>query len=225
MRKATAIVSLATLIAASSHALAASDADLAFEALANRYLDFIVEHSPVTGTAVGDHRADDRLDEVDGAARERTRTAYRAYRDALSEIDRGALSRANQIDAAMLSNEVNSTLFALDTLEEWAWNPLYYVNISGSSIYGLLAREFAPLDERLDNAAARLEQLPRFLEQARASLQSERVPKIHAETAIQQNPGLISIIDELIVPHLERVPDGTRERLEAAIELARGAVT
>jgi uncharacterized protein (DUF885 family) len=212
------------LFATSSIALAASNADQEFEALSSRYLDEIIEHSPVTATAIGDHRADDRLDEVDDAARERFRNAYRAYRDTLSTIDRDALSRANQVDAEMLSNEVDSTLFALDTVEEWAWNPLYYVNVSGGSIYGLLSRDFAPLAERLDNAAARLEQLPRFLEQARGSLRPERVPKIHAETAIQQNPGIISVIDEMIVPQLQQVPDATRERLEAAIEVARDAV-
>ena len=203
---------------------AESDADRQFEAIAARYLDEISTHSPVSATAIGDHRADGRLDDVDAAARERTRQAYLAYRDVLSGIDRDALSPANQVDASLLTNEVNSTLFALDTLEEWAWNPLYYVNISGSAIYGLLARDFAPLAERLDNAAARLELLPRFLEQTRASLQPERVPKIHAETAIQQNPGLISIIDAMIVPELPNAPDTLRARLEAAIEVARDAV-
>ena len=147
---------------------AESDADRQFEAIAARYLDEISTHSPVSATAIGDHRAAGRLDDVDAAARERTRQAYLAYRDVLSGIDRDALSPANQVDASLLTNEVNSTLFALDTLEEWAWNPLYYVNISGSAIYGLLARDFAPLAERLDNAAARLELLPRFLEQTRA---------------------------------------------------------
>jgi uncharacterized protein (DUF885 family) len=87
-----------------------------------------------------------------------------------------------------------------------------------------LARDFAPLEQRLDNAAARLEQLPRFLEQARGALQPERVPKIHAETAIQQNPGLLTIIDNMIVPQLDGLPETTRTRVEAAIETARDAI-
>ena len=224
MRAAKSIALIGAILAAVVVTRAESDADRQFEAIAARYLDEISTHSPVSATAIGDHRADGRLDDVDAAARERTRQAYLAYRDVLSGIDRDALSPANQVDASLLTNEVNSTLFALDTLEEWAWNPLYYVNISGSAIYGLLARDFAPLAERLDNAAARLELLPRFLEQTRASLQPERVPKIHAETAIQQNPGLISIIDAMIVPELPNAPDTLRARLEAAIEVARDAV-
>ena len=221
MNKTLAIAGLAIVNAV---AFAAPGADESFSQLAARYLDDVPEHSPVAATALGDHRADDRLDEVDAAARARIRDTFLGYRETLAGIERDDLSRANQVDAAILHNDIESTLFELDTLEEWAWSPLYYVRLSGNAIYGLLSRDFAPLDERLANAASRLEQLPRFFAQARASLQPERVPKIHAETAIRQNRGLITIIDAMIVPRLAEVPAETRERLEAAIDIARSAV-
>ena len=224
MKTIAAIASLAVLGLFAGNALAASEADRAFETLSDQYLNEVIEFSPVGATAMGDHRADDRLDEVDAAARERERTAFVGYRDRLAAIDTNELTRANQVDAAILRNEIESSLFGLDTLEEWAWNPLLYVRLSGGAVYGLLARDFAPLEQRLDNAAARLEQLPRFLEQARGALQPERVPKIHAETAIQQNPGLLTIIDNMIVPQLDGLPETTRPRVEAAIETARDAI-
>ena len=205
-------------------AFAAPGADESFSKLAERYLDDIPERSPVAATALGDHRADDRLDHVDAAARERLRRTYLEYRDSLASIDRDELSRANQVDAGLLHNEIESTLFELDTLEAWAWDPLYYVRLSGNAIYGLLARDFAPLEERLDNAASRLAQLPRFFAEARESLQPERVPKIHAETAVQQNRGLVSIIDAMIVPRMAEASPETAERLKASIEAARAAI-
>ena len=119
---------------------------------------------------------------------------------------------------------IRDSLWSLQELQEWAWNPLYFVNTAGSSIYNLVAREFAPADERLANAAARLEQFPRFLEQARASIQPERVPKIHAETAVAQNLGVVSIIENMIVPQMDSLTDATRTRLEAAIEIAKDAL-
>ncbi len=221
MKKSLVIAGLAIVHAV---AAAAPGPDESFSQLAARYLDEVSVHSPVAATALGDHRADSRLDEVDAAARERVRKAFGEYRETLAAIKRSDLSRANQVDAAILHNKIESTLFELDTLEEWAWNPLYYVRLSGNAIYGLLSRDFAPLEERLDNAASRLEQLPRFFAQARDSLQPERVPKIHAETAIQQNRGLVTIMDSMIVPQLQALPPDTAKRLEEAMTSAREAI-
>ena len=202
----------------------ASAADDAFELLGQKYLDDLTHFSPVNATLIGDHRADDRLDDVNTAARERALKAYKAYLDDLSAIDRDQLSRANQVDLAVLRNKIESSLWSLDTLQEWAWNPLVYVDLSGSAIYGLVARDFAPLDTRLRSAAARLEQLPRFFAQARESIQPARVPKIHAETAVQQNPGLVSIIETMIVPEMTAIDPAIQERLNAAIETAKDAI-
>jgi uncharacterized protein (DUF885 family) len=222
VNKALVIAGLAIIQA--SIAAAEPGADEAFATIAGRYLDEVAVRSPVAATALGDHRADDRLDDVGPAARARIRTLFLEYREMLASIDRDALSRANQVDAALLHNEIESTLFELDTLEEWAWNPLYYVRLSGNAIYGLLSRDFAPLEQRLDNTASRLAQLPRFFEQARESLQPERVPEIHAETAIAQNRGLLTIIDSMVVPLMEEASPETRTRLETAIETAREAI-
>ncbi len=214
----------ASLLISAAAAHAADHANEAFENLGQEFLSDLTNFSPVAATLIGDHSADDELDRVDAAARERRRQLYLDYREALAAIDRAELSRANQIDAELLEHEVESSLWALETLKEWAWNPLVYVNTAGSAIYGLVARDFAPLEERLGNAAARMEQLPRFFAEARASLEPARVPKVHAETAIRQNQGLVSIIDNMIVPDIAALPAADRARLEAAIEIARDAI-
>ena len=220
--KSFALIPALALLAAGAHA--ASPTDAAFETLADEYVADLASLSPVNATLVGDHSADSELDRVDATAREETLALLRQYEAALAALDFDALSRANQVDAALLLHELESGIWKIETLQEWAWNPLYYVSISGSGIYGLLSRDFAPLDERLASATSRLEQLPRFLEQARASLEPGRVPSVHAETAIQQNPGLNSIIDNMIVPHLDKLGATERARIEAAIETARSAI-
>lgn len=218
---ATGIVSLVLLY---SGPLQAQSENAAFEKLAQSYLAELPMFSPVSATQIGDHSADHKLDEVDDAARKRDLASYEKYRIALGAIDREQLSRANQVDAELLRNELAASIWRLQTLQEWAWNPLVYINTAGSSVYGLVSRDFAPLEERLENAAARLEQLPRFLQQARASIEPVRVPKIHAETAIKQNPGLNSIIENMIMPDIDDLTPQTRRRLLAAIESARDAI-
>ena len=201
---------------------AASDEE--FQRIADQFVSDLPVFSPITATWVGDHSADDKLDRVDAAARAKRARAYAKYLDALAGIDRDSLTRANQVDYELLKAELQSRLWSLETLQEWAWDPLYYVNGAGSAIYNLVARDFAPLEQRLGNAAARLEQLPRYLREARSSLQPERVPKIHAETAVAQNLGVVSIIENMIVPEMGALTPATRARLEAAIETARDAL-
>ena len=215
---------LALILVVISGSASASAADDVFELLAENYLGDITNFSPSSATSIGDHSADDKLDDVSTDARNEAHGAYKDYLADITAIDRDELSRANQVDVEILRNEIESQLWALDTLQEWAWNPLHYVNLSGNSIYGLVARDFAPLEQRMLAAASRLEQLPRFLDQARTSLQPTRVPKIHAETAVQQNPGLVSIIETMIVPNMDALSPSTRDRLSAAIEIAKDAI-
>ena len=205
-------------------AIAATTADQAFENLASEYISDLTNFSPVYATLIGDHAADGQLDQVDDGARKETRTLLSDYKKALGDIDRKQLSRANQVDAELLLHEIESGLWSLDQLQEWAWNPLYYVNLAGSAIYGLVARDFAPIESRLLNATSRLEQIPRFLAQARASLEPSRVPRIHAETAVQQNPGLVSIVESMIVPAMGVLTPEQQQRLKSAIESAGTAV-
>ena len=190
-RLATALT--LSLLAAS--ALAATATDQAFRNLADEYIADLANLSPVSATMIGDHSADDELDEVDAAAREEKLVLLREYQAAIEALDFDELSRANQVDADLLLHNIESSIWSAEVLQEWAWNPRQYIIISGDSIYSLLSRDYAPLEQRLMAAASRLEQLPRFLEQARRQLEPERVPRIHAETAIAQNPGLGSIID------------------------------
>jgi uncharacterized protein (DUF885 family) len=224
VQKTNLTAASACLILLLANPAGAQSADAAFEGLAESYVSDLNNFSPVYATVIGDHSADHLLDDVDASARNKSRALYEEYRGALAAIDRDQLSRANQVDAELLSKDIESSIWSADTLQEWAWNPLIYINISGSSIYELVARKFAPIEVRLDNAASRLEQMPRFMQQARASIAPARVPKIHAETAILQNPGLVSIIETMIVPHMDELTPATRERLLAAIETAKDAV-
>ena len=109
-------------------------------------------------------------------------------------------------------------------LQSGKWDPQLYNGIAGSAIYGLMAREFAPLPERLKSATARMEKLPAIFAQARENLDPARVPKIHAETVAKQNKGILSIVDTFITPHIGELPQADQQRLQAAIDGLKKAV-
>ncbi len=203
---------------------AAETPDQRFEALSKRYIEEFGRYSPVSATQLGDHRFDAELDDLSAAGRARTLAWVQAVLGELKAIDQGKLSRANQVDAAMLENQLRYAVWSEEKLRDWSWDPLVYTQLTGQSLYGLLAREFAPLPQRLEAVTSRLEKLPTLLEQMRANIVPARVPAIHAETAVKQNPGVLSLVDELVVPNLSQLPPAERARLEQAIANARTAV-
>jgi uncharacterized protein (DUF885 family) len=204
--------------------LAAATADQRFAALANRYIDEFGRYAPVSATQLGDHRFDGELDDLSAAGRARTLAWTRGVLGELQAIDHAQLSRANQVDAAMLENQLRYSLWLEERLRDWSWDPLVYTQLGGQALYGLLARDFAPLPQRLSSLTTRLEKLPGLFEQMRANVVPARVPAIHAETAVKQNPGVLSLVDELVVPNLAQLPAAERARLESAIAQARSAV-
>jgi len=202
----------------------ASAADAKFATLSHRYVDEFGRYSPVSATQLGDHRFDADLDDMSNAGRARTIAWTKELLAQLQGIDRAALARANQVDAAILDNQLRYAIWSEERQRDWSWDPQVYTQLAGQSLYGLLAREFAPLPDRLRSVTARLEKLPRLLEQTRANLVPARVPPTHAQTAVKQNPGVLSLVDELVVPNLKALPEADRARLERAIADARAAV-
>ena len=203
---------------------APTETDMSFEAISKRYLNEMVALTPVSATSLGEHRFDDQLDDVSVAGYQRRSALAHELLAEVQALDARQLARANQVDVRLLENELEYQIWRVEQLAEWRWNPLIYTELTGDSVYGLMSRDFAPLPERLRHVSARLAELPRFLEQVRASLIPERVPRIHAETAIKQNPGVLSLIDQLIVPQLGTLPEADQAKLKVAIAQARAAV-
>jgi uncharacterized protein (DUF885 family) len=199
-------------------------ADQQFDALAARYLREFPEQSPVAATALGDHRFDARVNDVSAVAWQARQVFAETYLAALGGIDHARLSRARQVDALLLRNDLEYTRFRVQELEDWRWNPLVYTSIAGDALYNLIAREFAPAPERLANLGKRLDELPRFLTQVREVLDPARVPRVHAETAARQNTGLISMLDGEVVAQIATLPDAEQETLRASLARARSAV-
>lgn len=199
-------------------------ADAAFADLSKRALDTWMQLSPVSATQIGDHRYDSELDDLSAAGQQKTVAAYKALLGELDKIEVAKLGRENQVDAAILRNQLQSEIWNAEVLQSGKWDPQLYNGIAGSAIYGLMAREFAPLPERLKSATARMEKLPAIFAQARENLDPARVPKIHAETVAKQNKGILSIVDTFITPHIGELPQADQQRLQAAIDGLKKAV-
>jgi len=178
------------------------DADLQFARLAGEYLDDLAERHPDAATSLGDHRFDDRLPDRSAAALAEERRALDGWAARLDALDAGALSAEHRVDAAMMTDNVARRVFELDELAEHTWNPL--LANPGRAIYHLLARDFAPLPDRLASVAGRLAEVPRVLAEARRQLGA--MPRVHIETAIGQFDGTIALVSNQIDAALATEP-------------------
>ena len=167
-----------------------SEADLEFARLAGEYLDDRAERHPELATSLGDHRFDDRLADPSAAALADERRALDGWGARLDALDPGGLSAEHRVDAAMMADSVARRVFEIDELAEHTWNPL--LANPGRAIYQLLARDFAPLPDRLASVASRLAEVPGALAEARRQLGA--MPRVHLETAIGQFGGTIALV-------------------------------
>ena len=178
-------------------------ADDEFAQLAADYLDDRAERHPDAATELGDHRFDAQLASSTADALAADRQALDHWAAALGAVDTSALAPEHQVDAAMMADDVARQIFEHDELREHAWNPL--LANPGRAIYGLLARDFAPLPDRLASVAGRLAGVPAALAAARQLLGP--MPKVHLETAIAQFSGTIALVTDVIDAALRDAPE------------------
>jgi uncharacterized protein (DUF885 family) len=194
------IAALALVLLANVTPAVASDKE--FETTANQYIDKLLEMNPEYATTLGDHRFDGQLTDRSAAGVAGQAQVAKSYLQKLAAIDPKTLSEVNQIDYAILKLNLERAVFEADELREHEWNPLYY-NM-GNAIYALIARDFAPLDDRLRSVKSRLEGVPAVVAAAKANLKNP--PRVHTETAILQNQGNISMIRDELSQFVEGSP-------------------
>lgn len=199
-------------------------ADAAFKALTQRFIASAMRLSPVEATALGIHDFDGQLPDITAQGRTARVAEWRAILAELARISPAALSRDNQVDYAILTNELRYRIFANDELQEWAWNPLGYNDIAGMGLYSLAARDFAPWDVRLKAATARMEAIPAMLAESRRQLVPARVPPIYAQTVARQNAGIVEIAETMLAPHADALSGTDRARFDAALAALKAGV-
>jgi len=173
-----------------------------FQTSAERIVDAMLAESPALAQTAGDHRYDDRLTDWSPGAVAQHVLMLRDAADALSQVDTDALTPVEAVDCTVLLARVERALFELTEVREHEWNPL--AHNPGSLLYALIARPFAPVDERLSAIAGRLSTVPDALATARAVLTG--CPRIHVETAVEQFAGLTGLVRDEVDRLVSQAP-------------------
>ncbi len=195
-------------------------ADKQFEALANKYIAELFKMNPEWATNLGEHQYDDQLSDYSLAGVKKMRAFNEKYLSLVKQMPLDKLSKVNNIDARIMRDNLEYNIFQIDVLREYEWNPMNYN--AGDSINNLIARDFAPLKDRLKNVKARLEKFPAVIAAAKANLANP--PRVYTETAIAQNKGVIGLVKDDLEMFVEQAPEMKAE-LAPAREKAVAALT
>ncbi len=196
--------------------------DAKFEKLAARYLTESFRKNPTFATWAGEHRYDGDLDDVGREAVEARMAFLESYRAKLETIEKDKLSPDNRIDAEVLASSIDLDMLLFGDMRVFETNPMHYTSLLGNSLYYLVARDFAPLGDRLDAAARRLDAFPIVVEQAMANLSNPS--KASTEMAISQNRGLIAFIEHELLREAEKAPPRTSKKVEKSAQIAIGSL-
>jgi uncharacterized protein (DUF885 family) len=164
--------------------------DARLTAFFRAYLDVVFRNEPLKASRLGDHRYDDKLDdlspEVRAASVEHDRRALAALP---REIHYDSLSRDGQIDYEILDRHLHRAVWMAETFRPFEDDPRIYGDFLTDSVYLLLTRSSLPHAANVRNAAARMAEVPRLVDTACKTI--GRPPRVKVETAIRQTKGAI----------------------------------
>ena len=170
-----------------------------FPARIDAFLAEWFELHPIDATSIGEHRYDDRWPDVTEAGRAARLAFVERWLAELRGFE--GLPADDAIDRDLLVMELEAERFAETELREETWNPLEWVYLLGGGLFPLVAREFAPLPDRLASVAGRLEGIDAVVEGAIAALvghDGRPVARFHTDKALEQLPGVLELADDAI---------------------------
>ena len=154
------------------------------------YLDKHFQQQPMDATGQGDHRWDDRLDDISAAARAGWLTLAKDTLAALPrQVDYAKLSRDGQIDFEIFQHNLETQIWETKQFHPFEEDPRTYGEYISDSTYLPLTHCTLPAETNIANCIARMAELPRIVAEAEKTLTTP--PKPILQTAILQNQGAI----------------------------------
>ena len=169
--------------------------DARLEASFRAYLEASFRLEPLQATKLGDHRFDDRLDDLSpGSRAERVALDRKTLEELSAKFDPKALSRDGRIDFEIFRRQLDNSIWQFEHFKPFEDDPRVYGDYLTEGVYLLFAQSTLPKEVNLKNALARMTLVPRVVEVARATIKTP--PRVKTETAIRQTKGAIGFYSD-----------------------------
>ena len=185
----------------------------------------VVGSEPAYATHLGIHTWDEQLGDPSREHVLADIAADRVHLAAIEALDPAALSTEARFERDLELHHVRLSLYRAETIRTWERRSTG-ASALGDALFPLFTRDFAPLQERLDLIAARLEGAGRFLAGHRTRAV---VPLVRPwlEMELRASASLPQFLDEIVAagdaPGVD-LPAALRGRLTRAVERTKVAV-
>lgn len=181
-----------------------------FKALAERYFDeYYFKFAPSLATAAGFHQYDNQLEDYSRASINRQIALLKKFKSEFATLppvkDSSGAGMAEEIDRTLVLNSIQANLLSLEQVRSWEKNPDVYSSGLTGSIFLIMARTFAPPEQRLKSVIAREKQAPAVFQAARQNLKNP--PPIYVDVALEQIPGIIGFFQKDVPEAFKDVKD------------------
>ena len=201
-----AAIALIVSIAAPALADAPSAADRAFRAQVAQFVEAELRLYPERATHLGDHRFDDRVDDVSAQGIDEVIRHAKKWIALFRADDPSHLSPANEADREWLMAHTDGELLWTEQVRDYQRDPEMY--LPTSAINALIKREFAPAEVRMRSVTAREVAALKNLDAARSNLKPALTPKVFVDIALQQMPATIGFFNHDVPLAFAKVADG-----------------
>ena len=190
-----------------------------FDKLSQEMLERFLEKNPDFATYLGLHDPYDYL--MPKGSTERLVENLRLMEEWLHRLNetirREELSEDRRTDWNVIEKAYELWKFQLYELRMHELNPDATEELGGL-IFIMFTRNYAPLEKRLDAIAARIEKMPKFLEEFRTRFQNSRPVKLWTELAIEKAQNLGGLFQFILYVAKGKVSEKVYERLSRAIQ-------
>ncbi len=182
----------------------------------------LMRDNPTYATYLGLHDDDAELGDGGREHLLAELAAERVHLTAVEELDDSDLSAGARFERELEIHNVRRAIFDTEELRIWERRSLALDTV-GDGLFLLFARDHAPLDERLDAIAGRLEAIPTYLEQAKTRATAPQV-RLWQGLEIEAAQEMPALFDEIVAAGNGVVGPAEERRLGRAAEAAKVAV-
>lgn len=169
-----------------------ADANPRFESYREKFIESLWQLYPGWASSVGYHRYDSVLILPNQGQREKEILFMTANLDSLQHFQIDNLSDNNKTDLSMIRDFLNASIWGIDTLKSFEWDPSIY-NICGG-FAEMLNNNYDSLDTRLRNFYQRMVNVKSYYDCAKQNIKNPT--KEHTALAILQNEGGWSVFEQ-----------------------------